>query len=441
MATRTTSILAVGFMLFALFFGAGNLIFPAMLGQMAGDNLVPANIGFIITGVGLPVLGIIALAYSGKDNLQSLASRVHPLYGITFASVLYLTIGPLFAIPRTNTVAYEIGINPFINNNVDTIPLLIFSIIFFGITLYFSLQSQKLVDVVGKMLSPLLLVLISVLVVTAIVNPIGTIQPPTEDFLSGSFFKGFQEGYLTMDMLAAFVFGIIVINILKERGSTSKRDLIVNGLKVALIAGILLAIIYSSLAYLGATSVEGIGHLDNGGAVLANSFDYYFGTVGSILLAFIVIAACLTTSIGLITACASYFKEIVPSVSYKQWAVLFTVVSAVLANFGLNKIIEFSIPVLSLLYPLAICLLVLTFLHPLFKGRTAVYQFSILFTFIVSLIERLYELGVPVDGLHEFFTAVLPWYGVGLGWIVPAIIGGLIGYIISSFNSQPKISV
>lgn len=441
MSARTSSILAIGFMLFALFFGAGNLIFPPMLGQMAGENLILANIGFIITGVGLPVLAILALAYSGKDNLQALASRVHPVYGIAFASILYLTIGPLFAIPRTSTVAYEIGINPFVSGQADTIPLLVFSIIFFSVTLYFSLQSQKLVDIVGKMLSPLLLVLISVLVITAIVNPIGSIQSPDDNFLTGSFFKGFQEGYLTMDMLAAFVFGIIVINLLKESGSTNKKALMVNGLKVALIAGVLLAVIYSSLAYLGATSVDGIGYLDNGGAILASSFDFYFGTFGSVLLAFIVIAACLTTSIGLITACASYFNEIVPTVSYKQWAIVFTVVSTVLANFGLNKIIEFSVPVLSFLYPLAICLLVLTFLHPLFKGRIAVYQLSILMTLIISMIEQLYLLGVPVDGIHYFFEAVLPWYTVGLGWLLPAVVGGLIGYVLSMISQQPKESV
>ncbi|MFD2637852.1 branched-chain amino acid transport system II carrier protein [Piscibacillus salipiscarius] len=441
MAARTSSIIAIGFMLFALFFGAGNLIFPPMLGQMAGQNLLPANIGFVITGVGLPVLAILALAFSGKDNLQSLASRVHPIYGITFASLLYLTIGPLFAIPRTSTVAYEIGINPFMDGQAETIPLMVFSIVFFAVTLYFSLQSQKLVDIIGKLLSPFLLVLISILVITAIVNPIGMIQPPVESFTQNSFFKGFQEGYLTMDVLAGFVFGIIVINLLKESGSTSKRSIMSNGLKVALIAAVLLGIIYSSLAYLGATSVEGIGYLDNGGAILASSFDYYFGTFGSVLLAFIVTAACLTTSIGLITACASYFNQIMPTFSYKQWAIVFTVVSTVLANFGLNNIIEFSVPVLSFLYPLAICLMVLTFLHPLFKGRTAVYQFSILFTFIVSLVEQLNLLGAPVNGIHEWFSAILPWYTVGLGWIVPAIVGGIIGYLISTFKHEPKVSV
>lgn len=173
MSSRGAShIIIVGFMLFALFFGAGNLIFPVMLGQMAGENIFQANIGFIITGVGLPVLAILALAFSGKSNIQSLASRVHPIYGILFAVSLYLAIGPLFAIPRTNTVAFEIGIRPFLGDQVNYLPLLIFSIAFFLISLYFSLQSKKLVDLVGKFLTPLLLVSIGTLIVTSLFNPI-----------------------------------------------------------------------------------------------------------------------------------------------------------------------------------------------------------------------------------------------------------------------------
>lgn len=421
----------VGFMLFALFFGAGNLIFPPQLGQAAGENLFSANLGFIITGVGLPVLAVLALGISGKNNLQSLASHVHPLYGLLFTVALYLTIGPLFALPRTNTVAYEIGILPFLNNQSSSGSLLIFTIIFFGLSLYFSLQSKKLVNIIGNILTPLLLIVIALLILAAFFNPIGTIQEPTEAYAVNSFFKGFQEGYLTMDVLAAFVFGIIIINAIKGQGSISKKELLVYTMKAALIAAVLLAIVYSSLAYLGAISVEEIGYMANGGAILAATSSFYFGAYGKIILGIIVVAACLTTSIGLITSCASYFNEIVPTISYKVWVIIFTLFSAIISNFGLTTIIEFSVPVLSMLYPLAMCLMVLTFLDPLFKGRKEVYQVSILFTFIVALFDGLNEAGINIQVVNDLFTTILPLYTVGLGWIVPAIVGGILGLGLS----------
>ncbi|WP_066290508.1 branched-chain amino acid transport system II carrier protein [Bacillus sp. FJAT-29937] len=424
-------LIAAGFMLFALFFGAGNLIFPVMLGQMAGENVWAANAGFIVTGVGLPLLGILALGFSGKSDLQSLASRVNPAYGIFFTVALYLSIGPLFAIPRTGTVSYEIGIKPFLGETNSVLPLIIFSIIFFGVTLFFSLKASKLVDIVGKVLTPLLLIFIAILIVTVFINPIGEIQAPTETYMENAFFKGFQEGYLTMDALAAFVFGIIIINTMKDRGAQTKKQIMTSSMKVAFIAAGLLAVIYSSLAYMGASGVAGLGHLENGGAILAAVSTHYFGSFGKVLLALIVIAACLTTSIGLITACASYFNKLAPSISYTKWAVIFSVFSAAIANFGLSTLISISVPVLVALYPLAICLMALTFLHPLFKGKTAVYQGSILMTFIVSLFDGLNAAGIEIKAINDLFTTMLPGYSVGIGWIIPAIIGGIIGYALS----------
>lgn len=429
------NIVAVGFMLFALFFGAGNLIFPPMLGQMSGENVFSANLGFIVTGVGLPILAILALAFSGKNDLQSLASRVHPAYGVFFTVALYLTIGPFFAIPRTNTVAFEIGMVPFIGDVNTSLWLLLFTILFFGATLFFSLKAQKIVDIVGKILTPVLLIAMLVLIVAFFISPIGSAQPPTEDYMEHSFFVGFQEGYLTMDALAAFVFGIIIINIIKEAGATTKREIMNLGWKIAVIAGILLAFIYSSLAYLGAGGVEELGYLDNGGAILAAASNYYFGNFGGVILAIIVILACLTTSIGLITSCASYFTKLIPSLSYTAWAVIFTLVSAVIANFGLNAIIEFSVPVLVALYPLAMALLVLTFLHPIYQGRKEVYQFSILLTLVVSVLDGLNAAGVNMPTLNDFVSSIIPWYTIGLGWVIPMLVGGILGFIISIMKS------
>ncbi|WP_110926469.1 branched-chain amino acid transport system II carrier protein [Bacillus massiliglaciei] len=424
-------IIVVGFMLFALFFGAGNLIFPAMLGQASGSNIWEANAGFIVTGVGLPLLGVMAFGFSGKGDLHSLASRVHPAFGLIFTVVLYLAIGPFFALPRTGSVSYEIAVKPFLSGDPGFLPLLLFTVLFFAVTCFFSLNPARIVDVVGKWLTPLLLIFIAILIFTVIFKPMGEFGEATGPYVSHPFFKGFQEGYLTMDTLASFVFGIIVINAIREKGVTGKKQLMIICTKAGLIAALLLAVIYTSLTYMGALSIEPLGYLDNGGAVLAGISHYYFGGFGGVLLGLIVTAACLTTSIGLVTACAAYFHKLFPRLSYKALAIILSAFSAVVANIGLNQLISISVPILTAIYPLAIVLIALTFTHSWFKGRAAVYRMSLLFTFIVSLFDGLKAAGYEWSALSDFFMSILPLYEEGLGWLLPAIIGALLGYIIS----------
>ncbi len=215
-----SSYTVIGVMLFALFFGAGNLIFPAQLGQNAGTNMWPAIIGFLITGVGLPLLGILAMSISGSNNLQELASRIHPLYATIFTSMLYLTIGPFFAAPRTGTVAYDVGISPFVGESYQQVGLLIFTLLFFAITLWFSLNPAKIVDNVGRILAPGIVILIVVLLAMVVIKPMGVTEPPEEGYRSGAFIQGFLEGYNTMDALASLVFGIIVIKAIRAMGVT-----------------------------------------------------------------------------------------------------------------------------------------------------------------------------------------------------------------------------
>ncbi|MEX6701902.1 branched-chain amino acid transport system II carrier protein [Peribacillus frigoritolerans] len=431
-------VIVTGLMLFALFFGAGNLIFPAMLGQSAGTNLWSASLGFIITGVGLPFITILAFGFSGKNDVQSLASRAHPLFGIIFTVVLYLSLGPLFALPRTGSVSYEIGIKPFLSNDVGFLPLLIFTIIYFGIACLLSINPSKMLDIVGKILTPLLLIFIGILIVVAIINPMGEIQAPVVDYSDNSFFKGFKEGYLTMDTLAGFAFGIIVINAIKDRGITSRKEVLGFCLKAGLIAATLLVIVYASITYVGATSVEKLGQLGNGGDVLAQASNHFFGPAGAVLLGLIVIAACLTTSIGLITACATYFNKILPAVSYKSYVVIFSVFSAAVANVGLTKLISITVPVLTALYPVAIVLIVLTFFHSLFKGKSEVYLGSLLLTAIISIMDGIVASGIKLDAVSDLFTQYLPLYSVGVGWVIPAIIGGVLGYMVYLLKGDPK---
>lgn len=431
----------IGIMLFALFFGAGNLIFPASLGQYSGSNVWIAVAGFLLTGIGLPFLGILAMGFSGSRSLQDLASRIHPLYAVVFTSMLYLTIGPFFAIPRTGAVSYDIGVAPFVGAGYEQIALIIFTFIFFGITLWLSLNPTKMVDHIGKILSPAILVLLGVLLVMVIVKPLGSIQGPQEVYSNGAFMKGFTEGYNTMDALASLVFGIIVINIIRKLGITSTRGILVATAKSGGVATVLLGLIYVGIAYLGATSVEAFGLFDTGGPVLNSAASYYFGTFGTILMAVIIFLACLTTSIGLITACGEYFHSLFPKVSYKVFVIGFSTFSFVVANFGLSNIITYSIPVLMFLYPLAIVLMILTFASPLFKHSRLVYVSATIVTFAISSIDGLKTLcsSLNMDYFNwmkpiiQLYQSYLPFYSQGLGWLVPVlivmVITGLLAYV------------
>jgi branched-chain amino acid:cation transporter, LIVCS family len=437
----------IGVMLFALFFGAGNLIFPAQLGQNAGENLWPAITGFLITGVGLPLLGILAMSFSGSRDLQELSSRVHPIYGIFFTALLYLTIGPFFAAPRTGTVAYEVGISPFISEGMQSTGLVIFTLIFFGVTLLFSLNPAKIVDHVGKVLAPGLVGLIAILLLVVIINPMGAIQAPQEGYQSGAFVKGFLEGYNTMDALASLVFGIIVIKAIRGMGVTSNKGILVSTAKSGAVAITLLGAIYVGIAYLGATSVEVIGIASTGGPVLSSAVSYYFGTIGSIFLALMIILACLTTAIGLTIACAEYFHTLLPKFSYKTLVIFFTVVTFVIANFGLANIITFSIPVLMFLYPLAIVIMLLAFLSPMFNHARVVYVATIAVTFLISLIDGLKtlcdSLGIEyfnwMISVINVYEQILPFYNQGLGWLIPALIAIILSTLISRMVSLSSV--
>lgn len=440
----TSAYAAIGFMLFALFFGAGNLIFPAQLGQYAGENMWPAVIGFLITGVGLPLIGVIAIAYSGSANLQELASRVHPVYGVFFTALLYLTIGPFFAAPRTGTVGYEVGIMTFIPEGYEQTGLLIFTLLFFAAAMVFSLYPAKIVDNIGKILAPALVVLLVALIAIAVFNPMGSIGEPQDGYVDAAFTTGFLEGYNTMDALASLVFAIIVINAIKALGIKDKGEILSAASKAGIVAITLLGIIYVGIAYLGATSVDLLGLFDNGGPVLSGAANHYLGTIGSVLLAIMIILACLTTAVGLITANAEYFHTLFPKLSYKVLVVFFSTITFIIANFGLTNIISFSLPVLMFLYPLAIVLMILTFVSPLFNHARFVYVATIGVTFLISIFDGLKTL-TDTLGINDFafmvpvinfYDSVLPFYDQGLGWLVPALVVMIIAGVIARFTGS-----
>lgn len=425
--------MAIGLMLFSLFFGAGNLIFPPALGQEAGTNLWPAIIGFLLTGVGLPLMGVLAIGLSGSNDSQVLAKKVHPLFATILTISTYLTIGPLFAIPRTGAVSYEVGIRPFLSGDLASggMGLLIYTAIFFAVTCWLALNPSKIVDRVGKILTPALLTVLVFLVIKAFTSPLGVLQAPMGEYVSSALFKGFREGYLTMDTLASMVFGIIVINAIKDKGVTDPKKITKVCTTAGLIAVSCLALIYVSLAYLGATGVSVIGQAANGGVILSKVANVYYGSLGNVVLGLAILFACLTTSIGLVSSCSAFFNQYMPSLSYKTLVYILSFFSFVVSNVGLTQLISFSVPVLVTIYPMVIVLIMLSFLEPLFGGRSAVFRGSMFFTVILSIVDGLNAAGISIVAVNSLLSKYLPLFDASLGWVIPAIVGGMLGYIIS----------
>lgn len=426
--------LAVGLLLFALFLGAGNIIFPPLLGQQAGENMGPAMIGFLITGVGLPLLAIVAVAKAGGD-LQLLANRVGPTFGIIFTSIVYLAIGPFFAVPRTGSVSYEIGIAPFLPETIAShwAPLFITSVLFYTLILLLALNPTKLVDRVGKILTPILLLVILLLAVKSFATPMGNPGDAIGKYVGSPLSEGFIQGYLTMDVLSALVFGIVILQALRGMGMHDSKKQVKTTIFAGFVAAIGLAFVYISLGQIGNTSIDVIGASDNGGVIIAKSADVLFGKLGSIILSVTILLACISTAVGLLTANAQYFNRLFPKISYKMYIIIFTVFSLIITNFGLSTIIDTSLPVLLIIYPLAMVLMILSLADNFFKGGRIVYILALIPTFFVSLYDGLEQFKIQVP-FYENLLNTLPLHEQNLAWLIPAIVGATIGFIIHKLS-------
>lgn len=424
-------LIPIGLMLFALFFGAGNLIFPVFMGQNAGDQTIPATIGFLLTGVGFPILAVAAIGYAG-DDLESLASRVHPKYAICYTVALYLTIGPAFAIPRTATTSFEIGAAPFFDPAAKDMALYGFCFLFFLLSWWLSISPSKLVNRIGKFITPALLIFLAILFAAAIFTPMGAWQEASPSYEPSfrALTQGFLDGYNTLDAVAGFVFGIVVVNAVRLYGAETNEEVAQATLKSGLIAGACLAVIYIFLSIIGADSVEVLGHLPNGADILVAVSNHYFGSFGQILMGLIVLLACLTTSVGLITACGEYFQKLIPSAGYKMLVTLFSVISFGVALFGLDTIIVSAIPVLMFLYPLTIALVFLLFSDHLFGGARCVYRSAIAFTLIPALYDGLHTAGLSLGAMDDIMAA-MPLASYGLSWLSFFVIGMVAGLLVS----------
>lgn len=427
-------------MLFGMFFGAGNLIFPVLMGQMSGQNVWVASIGFLITGVSIPLLAVAALGKTRTNGLFDLGQRINRPYSLIFTLLLYLTIGPFFAIPRCATVSFSVGIEPMIEGG-GKLALVIFSLCFFLAAAYFSLRPSRILDNIGKVLNPIFLVFLAILIIRALVSPMGAISDiqPSGAYIDGSFVTGFYEGYNTMDAIAGLAFGIVVVNVIKGLGIERGEDVASETIKSGIFSCVFMGLIYLALAIVGAQSRGLMDICANGGEALYMISNHYFGTVGSIILAIIVTLACLKTSVGLIVSCAEAFREMFPkSCSEKVWSIIFLALSFLIANLGLNQIISLSIPVLMLLYPLSIVLILLALFENLFGGDRLVYSLTIYFTIPVSIIEFIVSapFGEGVISAASSVRNMLPLGSTGLGWICPAALGCIIGLICKAARKK-----
>lgn len=425
----------VGLMLFSMFFGAGNLIFPPFLGMGAGTSFWPAITGFILTGVGLPLLVIFAIALV-KDGANELGSRVHPWFGAIFTVIVYLSIGPFFGIPRNANVAFEMGFKPLLNwGSVNhSVLLLVFTVVFFALVYLLAINPTKLVDYMGRILTPVLLLSIVILCVTGSIQLNRPFTAPNQTYQTASLVKGFIDGYQTMDALAALAFGIVILTTLKQKGVQEKKQLTKYTFKAAIVAGTALALVYLGIGFLGA-KMGGYGTFDNGTSLLSTAASILLGKGGTLLLGLIFTLACFTTCVGLTISCGEYFAKIFPRLSYRTVVNTVTILSLFIANLGLNQIIAISIPFLEMSYPLTIVLITLSFFHRFYTGSYRVYQAAMLLTGIVSLNDGLQGFGIKLPFVQAFMDS-LPLASVGLGWVFPALAGVGIGLIWDYFHKQ-----
>jgi branched-chain amino acid:cation transporter, LIVCS family len=429
-------LLAIGLMLLAMFLGAGNTIFAPMVGQQAGKTAWLPMAGFLLTGVGLVLLAIVALARVG-GRVETLSDRVHPRFTTVFCALLFLALGPLYVIPRTVSVVYEISVRPNFDlpAGADRWMLLAFSAVFMVFSVLLSLNTGKFVDRLGKVITPVFSALLAVIVVKSLITPMSAPGDAVEPYVEGAFLKGFTEGYFTMDALAAFAFGGVFIQSIKAVGIRGNRELSRVFVKAGVITVLGLSVLHISLAWIGATSVGAIGHRDNGGVVLAESAQHLLGQAGVLMIGAVIFLTGITTNIACLSAAAEHFSRSAPRMSYRNWVFVFAAVGLVITNFGLNTILEASVPLLVLLYPMAITLVLLSLLNRYFHGYRSVYAGAMIGAGAIAVCDAIKEAGLLVDELDETL-GFLPLFADGGGWILPALLGAIVGYIVGAVRKD-----
>ena len=415
---KTKDVLLTGFALFAMLFGAGNLIFPPMLGYEKSSSWIPTMLAFIITGVGFPFLGILSVSIAG-NGIKDFANRVSPTFSKIFAIISILAIGPMLAIPRTGATAYEIT---FLHNGMNnTIYKYIYLICYFGIVILFSLRASKVIERVGKILTPILLLLLFLIIVKGIFFSGLSIKP---DIYPHAFKKGFLEGYQTMDTIASIAYAGIILKAIKNGRNLTQKQEFSFLIKAGLVAILSLALIYGGFALVGA-KMHSVLVTNDKIELLVKTTSYLLGNYGNLVLAICVAGACLTTAIGLVATVGEFFSSIT-SFKYEKIVVFTVIISFLLSILGVENIIRISVPILVFIYPVMISLIILNLFGKYIKNDY-IYKGVVLFTGIIGLIESLASIGITNTYTNSVLE-ILPFSDYGLTWLFP----GLIGYILFS---------
>ncbi|AXI03315.1 branched-chain amino acid transport system II carrier protein [Aquirhabdus parva] len=421
-------IIALGLMTFALFIGAGNIIFPPIIAQQAGQHVWLAAGGFLITAVGLPIITIMALS-KVQGSIENISRPLGHVASLIFTVVCYLSVGPLFATPRTATISYEIGFSSYFG--ISSSHLLIYSAIYFFVVALISLYPNKLLDSVGHILAPLKIVLLAILGISAVVVPRELIAPAIGPYVDHPISEGFVSGYLTMDTLGALVFGIVIVQAIQSRGVSEPKLITKYAIIASLIAGVGLTLLYVSLFKLGMLSHDVAPNAANGALILHAYVQHAFGSLGGLLLSALIFLACMVTAIGLTCACAEYFSELT-KIPYKLLVIVLILFSLLISNLGLTKLIAVSVPVLSAIYPPSIVIIILSFFWQLWNKPQYVVTPVTIVAFIFGVIDGLKVAGFP-NSLPELIQH-LPLNEQNLAWLIPSFSTLIICVIIDRYN-------
>ncbi|WP_288530613.1 branched-chain amino acid transport system II carrier protein [uncultured Secundilactobacillus sp.] len=430
--------LVVSSMLFGLFFGAGNLIFPIHLGQLAGAHWGLATLGFLVTAVVLPLLSVLAVSVTRSEGVYDIGRPLGPAFALAFMVLIHATIGPLFGTPRTATIPFSVGVQPLLPANWAHAGLLVFSLLFFGAAFLISFRESNVMSSVGKVLNPLFLLMLFAVFAMAFMAPMSQAshQSVTAAYQHASFFNGFLQGYNTMDALAGLAFGVTVVAAVRQLGKTTPKSNARVTAKAGILATGMIGVIYVGLIWLGATTLGHFKVSADGGVAFNQLVTYYLGNLGHALLATLLTVTCLTTAVGLVAAFAQDFHKHFSRISYRTWLGFMCVASFLTANFGLDTIIQWSTPMLMFLYPFAMVLILLSIFSPLFKRDPVVYAFVVVFTAVPALLDMVAAFPPVVSqsafgkALGAFQQGVLPFANLGMDWVVPAVVGAVVGLAV-----------
>lgn len=442
MHRKVSDVIIVSFALFAMYLGAGNLIFPPTLGASAGDQWFLAALGFLIIEIGLIAFGLFAVTRL-KGDVQRFSDGLPSWTSTALVTATALILGPLFASPRTAATTFEVAILPVAEKSFSGYGILITNIIvnfaFFATMLIFIISPNNIMDKVGKLLTPFLLFILALLILKGVLSPLGKI--PAAQTAENVFALGVREGYQTMDGLGTMLFGMMLINTMREKSYPEGKVILTMSLLSIIGASIGLALVYMGLTFLGASSASLIPMSASRTERLVLLANELWGPIGSVVLGFSIALACLTTAIGLLSPISEFFSKKL-KISFKLTATVLTALSFFMSIIGVDGIIRIAGPVLELIYPIMIVLIFISFFSDIlpnywFKRGAVIATVST--GIMLTLLACDSSLGTNFKATFiKSIIDFLPFSNLGFAWLVPAVLCGLVCGFIASFLGKSK---